>query len=64
MITFGQNLKSLQLNIASLKQIDKLFFGKNCKEIGFWVQKKAPRLYRLAGLAKARPALKKKNLPN
>ena len=33
MITFGQNLKSLQLNIASLKQIDKLIFGKNCKEI-------------------------------
>ena len=26
MITFGQNLKSLQLNIASLKQIDKLIF--------------------------------------
>ena len=37
-------------------QVD--FFGKNCKEIGFWVQKKASRLYRLAGLAKARPALK------
>ena len=34
------------------------FFGKNCKEIGFWVQKKASKLYRLAGLAKARPALK------
>ena len=34
------------------------FFGKNCKEIGFGVQKKASKLYRLAGLAKARPALK------
>ena len=26
LITFGQNLESLQLNIASLKYIDKLIF--------------------------------------
>ena len=31
----AENLTSLQLNLASLEKIDKLFFGKNCKEIWF-----------------------------
>ena len=59
LITFGQNLKSLQLNIASLKQIDKLIFWQKLQgNKGLGSKKRLLRLYRLAGLAKARPALK------